>query len=99
MARGNDWTSLAWQSWSLAVDASAVIAMRLAGFARLEEDSLVEAQRMISEKIEAAAFIQTKALTGGLGRSPAAGAQKVVSHYRKAVAKNRRRLSRRKRAK
>ena len=52
-----------------------------------------EAQLMVMEKVSAAAALQIKALTGGLGRTPESAVGKSISHYRKAVRKNRRRLS------
>lgn len=87
-----DWTSLAFDSWSLTLEASTVIGLRLAKLARMDADAMVEAQRMIAEKVEAVAELQWKAVTGGLGVSPPGAAQATIAHYRKAVKKNRRRL-------
>lgn len=52
---------------------------------------------MVSEKMEAVAALQWKLMTGTLGTSSPAVASASVAHYRKAVNKNRRRLSARKR--
>ena len=52
-----------------------------------------EARRMVSEKIEAAAQLQTLMMTGGLGASPADAASKTLTHYRRKVRANRRRLA------
>ena len=53
-----------------------------------------EARRMVSEKIDAGVALQTLALTGGLGFTPQAAAAKTLTHYRRKVRANRRRLSR-----
>jgi len=52
-----------------------------------------EARRMISEKIDAGVTLQTLALTGGLGLTPHGAAAKTLSHLRRKVRANRRRLS------
>lgn len=95
MARSPDWTSLAFDSWKLAWEASAVIGLRMAKMATMDPDNLVEVQKMVAEKVEAVAQIQVKAMTGGLGATQDGAARRIVAHYRKAVGKNRRRLSRR----
>ena len=48
---------------------------------------------MVSEKAEALAALRIKALTGGLGTTPAAAATQVLAHYRRKVRQNRRRLT------
>lgn len=93
MSKTPDWTSLAFDSWRLAWEASTVIGMRLAQFSLPHASNPAEAQRMVAEKIQAAAEIQMKALTGALGATPHAAARKTVAHYRKKVNSNRRRLS------
>nr|WP_047167245.1 hypothetical protein [Sphingomonas sp. Y57] len=95
MIRPSDWMSLAFDSWRLGAEASAVIAMRLARLAAGDAAALIEAQRMIGEKVEAAATLQGKALAGRLGKTPARRAKATIGHYRRAVAKNRKRLQRR----
>ena len=52
-----------------------------------------EARRMISEKIEAGFALQAMALTGGLGLTADGAASKMVTHYRRKVRANRRRLA------
>jgi hypothetical protein len=86
--------SLAFDSWALACEASTVVALRLPKLATMDAAAGAEAQRMIMEKISAAASLQMAAFTGGLGRTPESAMRKSVGHYRKAVRKNRRRLSR-----
>lgn len=95
MTRSPDWMSLAFDGWRLGAEASAVIAMRMAKIATGDAAAIAEAQRMVSEKIEAAALLQWKAMTGGLGTTPERQAKATIGHYRKAVGKNRRRLRRR----
>jgi hypothetical protein len=48
---------------------------------------------MIAEKIDAGVALQTLALTGGLGVTPHRAAAKTLSHLRRKVRANRRRLS------
>jgi len=93
MARHDPW-SLWFDGVGLTLDAAAVIGMRLGRLAAMDAVAMAEAQRMIAEKVMAAAAIQAKAMTGQLGRSPAVQAQRTLSHYRREVGKNRRRLAR-----
>ena len=51
-----------------------------------------EAQRMVSEKIEASLALQAKALSGALGAT-ALGAAKTLDHYRQKVRANQTRLA------
>lgn len=53
----------------------------------------IETRRMVDEKVNAAVALQTLAMTGGLGITPAGIASKTISHYRRKVRANRRRLS------
>jgi hypothetical protein len=48
---------------------------------------------MVSEKVDAAIALQARALTGGLGGTPASAAARTIAHYRRKVKANRRRLS------
>lgn len=72
-----------------------MIGMRLPRLMVGNAAAMAEAQLMVSEKVEAAAMLQWKMMTGGLGTSPPAMLNASVAHYRKAVRKNQRRLSRR----
>jgi hypothetical protein len=92
MMLNSPWT-LAFDSWSLMLEASAVIAMRTARFAT-GDATAAEAQRMVSEKMEAAAALQMQAILAAMGGSPL-GAHQVVRHYRGKVRRNRARLARR----
>lgn len=97
MIRPTDWMTLALDGWRLGAEASAVVAMRMAKLATGDAAAMAEAQRMVSEKLEAAAMLQWKAMTGDLGGSQAECASATIAHYRKAVARNRKRLSRKSR--
>lgn len=80
-------------AWSLGFEASSVIALRSMALAKAGTIAEAETRRMVSEKIDAALALQMKAMTGGLGLDPASVAAKTVSHYRRRVRANRRRLS------
>ncbi|WP_216360156.1 hypothetical protein [Sphingobium yanoikuyae] len=67
--------------------------MRVPRLMKGDAAAVTEAQLMISEKIEAAAQLQWKLFTGELGHMPPALLDGSVAHYRKAVRRNRRRLS------
>ncbi|ATE63172.1 hypothetical protein [Rhizorhabdus dicambivorans] len=92
MIRATDWMTLAFDGWRLGVEASSVVTMRLAKLAAGDAAALAEAQLMVGEKIEAAAALQMRAMTGRLGATPARQAKATIAHYRKAVGRNRRRL-------
>jgi len=49
---------------------------------------------MVSEKVHAAIELQTRFMTGALGFAALGTVQGSVSHYRRKVAANRKRLSR-----
>jgi len=87
-----NWTSLAFDSWSLTLEASTVIGLRLAKLARMDAEAMAEAHRMVAEKVEAVADLQMKAMTGQLGSDHHKVARATIAHYRKAVGRNRRRL-------
>ncbi|MDB5455382.1 MAG: hypothetical protein JWP92_967 [Caulobacter sp.] len=92
MAR-NPWIGLTADAWALGLEASWVIGLRTLKLAAGGAAATAEADLMVREKIAAGLALQTKALTGGLGASPAAAAAKTLSHYRRKVRANRRRLS------
>ncbi len=52
-----------------------------------------EMGRMVSEKVDAALQLQTRALTGGLGFTAQSATGRTLAHYRRKVRANRRRLS------
>jgi hypothetical protein len=89
----NPWIRLMFDTWSLGLETSAVIASRTMKLATGGEAAEMEARRMVAEKIEAALSLQTLALTGGLGATPQSAARKSLAHYRRRVRANRRRLA------
>ena len=90
--RSNPWLGVALDAWSLGAESSAVMGLRMLKLAAGGAAAELEAQRMVSEKLEAALTLQTLALTGGLGVTPHGAAAKSVAHYRRKVRANRRRL-------
>jgi hypothetical protein len=81
----NPWVRWGFDAWSLGVEASSVIALRM-----LKVGSGGEAA-----ETEAGFALQAMALTGGLGLTPHGAARKALAHYREKVRGNRRRLAKR----
>jgi hypothetical protein len=95
MARSlNPWMTIATDAWLLGLEASTVMTLRTMKLAAGGPAAQTEATRMVAEKAQALAELQMKAATGALGTSPKAAAKKTLSHYRRKVRANRRRLSR-----
>jgi hypothetical protein len=92
MAR-NPWLRLGLNTWALGMEASQVIALRTLKILSGGAAGQVEARRMVDEKIQAGLDLQSAALTGSLGLTAEGAAGKVVSHYRRKVRANRRRLT------
>lgn len=80
-------------SWTLGVEASAVVALRTTKVLLGGDLSGEEARLMVSEKWAAASELQTALLFGRLGYDPVTASHKVVQSYTKKVRANRRRLS------
>jgi hypothetical protein len=94
MARRKDpWTSLAFDSWSLGLEASSVIGLRMMKFAAGGAAAQAEAQLMVSEKMAAGLTLPMLAMTGQLGASGPAIAAGSLARLRKTVRANRRRLA------
>jgi hypothetical protein len=91
--RRNPWIGVGLDAWALGVESSAVIGLRTVKIALGGAAGAAEAERMVSEKIDAAIALQTLAMTGALGFSPAGAASKTLTHYRRKVRANRRRLA------
>lgn len=91
--RHNPWFGVGLQAWSLGLEASTVIGLRVLKIAQGGPAAEAEARRMIEEKAEAAAALQLQALTGALGVTPAKVSARALAHYRRKVRANRRRLS------
>ena len=94
MARRKDpWTSLAFDSWALGLEASTVIGLRMMKLAAGGPAAQAEAQLMVSEKLAAGLALQTLAATGKWGATGPAIASGSLTHLRRKVRANRRRLS------
>jgi hypothetical protein len=88
----NPWWRVGVQAWLLSIEASSVVALRMLKGAAGGAPAQEEASRMVHEKIEAGLNLQAKAMSLGLGSTPAGATSKVISHYRRKVKANRRRL-------
>ncbi|HJV40659.1 hypothetical protein [Caulobacter sp.] len=94
MARRKDsWTTLAFDSWSLGLEASAVIGLRMMKLAAGGAAAQAEAQLMVGEKVAAGLTLPMLAATGQLGASGPAIASASLAHLRRKVRANRRRLT------
>ncbi|HZZ89651.1 MAG TPA: hypothetical protein VFE13_15095 [Caulobacteraceae bacterium] len=94
MKRARDpWAGIGAGVWSLGFEAAAVVGLRTMKLAAVGPAAAAEAQRMVSEKIDAALALQALAMTGGLGVTPHSMAARSLNHYRRKVRANRRRLS------
>jgi hypothetical protein len=93
MARArNPWLRLGFDAWSLGVEASSVIGLRTMKLAVGGAAADAESRRMVEEKVRAGFEWQSMALTGGLGLTPHHAAAKTLTHYRRKVRANQRRL-------
>ena len=88
------WFKAGMDAWSLGMEASTVVGLRMAKLAAGGEAASKEAELMVAEKIRAGLELQSKLLLSPFGTTPLAGTQKVLRHYEGKVAANRRRLSR-----
>ena len=90
----NTWFDLAADTWRLGWEAQTVVGLRLSKLATGDAAAIVEAQRMVTEKMLAATEAQTRAMgdlfTGQVGHTP----KRTVALYRRKVRANRKRLSR-----
>ena len=92
--RGNPWFGIGLDAWRLGVEASAVMGLRAMKIAQGGAGGEAEIERMVSEKAAAAMELQLRALTGGLGLTPASASARTLAHYRRKVRANQRLLSR-----
>jgi hypothetical protein len=93
MARRKTWARLTLDAWSLGIEASAVIGLRTMKLAAGGSAAEAEAKRMVEEKLVAGIELQQRAMTGGLGLSPATATAHTIAHYRRKVRANQRRLT------
>jgi hypothetical protein len=90
----NAWFDLAADSWRLGLEAQAVVGLRLAKLAAGDAAAAVEAQRMVTEKVLAAAEAQAKAMGDILSGQARHAPKRTVALYRRKVRANRGRLGR-----
>ncbi|WP_420480736.1 hypothetical protein [Bradyrhizobium japonicum] len=85
--RSNDWEYRTMWNWMmLGLESNRVIGLRIAKLMRGGKAAQREAQRMVSEKVLAAAKAGTSLMAGASGN-------KIVEQYRRKVAANAKRLS------
>lgn len=92
--RQTDWFALALDSWSMGVEASAVIGLRMVRLAGGGAAAESEARLMVTEKVGAVMDLQALAMRGALGGDIGIVASRSLRHYRGKVRANRRRLTR-----
>ena len=92
-AARNPWFGIGLDAWRLGLEASQVVGLRAMKIAAGGTAGEAEAQRMVAEKIEAGLALQTLAMSGGLGLTPASASARTLAHYRRKVQANRRRLT------
>lgn len=93
-SRTNPWLSLTLDAWSLGIESATVIGLRTMKLAAGGAAAEAEAVLMVSEKIEAGLTLQHRAMTGGLGLTPPEAVAHTLTHFRRKVRANRRRLTR-----
>ena len=91
----NPWFAIAREAVRLGIEAQSVIALRLTRLSAGGISGHAEAHRMVTEKLEACAMVQTAfALSLLTGHQAPAIARQTIGIYGKHVRANRRRLSR-----
>ena len=91
--RKDPWTDLAFDAWSLGMEASAVIGLRMMKLAAGGAAAQAEAQLMVGEKVAAGLALPMLAMSGRLGATGPAIAAGSLAHLRRKVRANRRRLA------
>jgi hypothetical protein len=92
--RHNPWVKVGLDAATLGIEASQVVALRMAKLATGGRAAHAEASRMVAEKAETAAALQALAMTGALGFTAPRISSRTISRYRRKVRANRRRLLR-----
>jgi hypothetical protein len=88
----NPWLRIGFDAWSLGMEASSVIGLRAFKIAAGGAAARAEASQMLSEKVEAAWSLQNMAMAGGLGSTIPGATGRMITHYRRKVRANQRRL-------
>lgn len=92
---GKSWLEIGLDAWLLGAEASTVVVLRAARLAEGGPAAGREAQLMVSEKVESCLALGTALVTGRLGADTKTAVSRTLSHYRKGVRANRKRLARR----
>jgi hypothetical protein len=90
--RKNWWLEMTRDLTLLSAECAEVMARRSLVLAKADGAAWAEFQLMVSEKVAAALELQARVLTGTLGSSKEAAARAALSHVRRKVRANRRRL-------
>jgi hypothetical protein len=88
----NPWFGIGMDAWSLGMEASSVIALRTLKIAAGGPGADAEAELMVNEKVQSAMSLGVLAWTGGLGLTVPTATSRTLTHYRRKVRSNRRRL-------
>ena len=91
--RRDPWTGMVWNAWAMGLEASTVIGMRTLKIAAGGSAADAEIRLMVDEKMTAAMTLPMLAMTGQLGNTATAVAARSLTHLRKKVRANRRRLA------
>ena len=91
--RRDPWTGMVWNAWAMGLEASTVIGMRTLKIAAGGSAADAEIKLMVDEKMTAAMTLPMLAMTGQLGNNATAVAARSLTHLRKKVRANRRRLA------
>jgi len=91
--RMHPWLHIGLDAWALGIEASSVITLRTMKIAAGGAAAESESRRMVTEKVDAGVGLGLKALTGALGFTVPGIAARSISHYRRRVRANRRRLT------
>jgi hypothetical protein len=94
MKRSANWMSLAVDGWSMGMEASTVIGLRMIKLAGGGTEAEREARRMVGEKIAMGIALQRLAAAQGPGSTWEGTASTALRHMRTRVRANRRRLTR-----
>lgn len=93
MKYANPWLRLSFDMMHLSAEAGGVVALRMMKMAQGGTAAAAEAELMVSEKIRATVDVTTQIWTSALTGDAHLAPQRAVSHYRRKVRANRRRLS------
>jgi hypothetical protein len=93
MKHSANWMSLAIDGWSMGMEASTVIGLRMIKLAGGGAEAEREARRMVGEKIDTGIALSRLAVTQGPGSTWEATASTALRQMRTRVRANRRRLT------